>query len=412
MRRKQNNAPKRMKCHMTKLGLALIIASTSNISIADEDFYDRFEFSGFARVIGGYLDTNKAEYEGYSNSLSLEEQTLVALQSDVRITNSLSVSAQLLAHSGSERDTGIEWLYLTYEPNQNWRFKLGKLRTPFFRYSDVIDVGFAYPWITPPQQIYSGFLFSNYEGASGSYNFNIDDINIEVEAYYGVYNGTFDRAGEEIAIDVDEIKGIILGLNKGNFSARISSIQSSDFFADIPGFNDFANAIEFAGYPENAESLRFNADATAYQANLNYDTLDYFLAAEFIKIDSDLLSVPQLDAYYLTAGYNFYPFQVHATYSSSDSANNVAENLIPKGTDVQLTQLSFAYDAITQNLPLYDLNSVSLGARWDFRHNMSAKAEVTFLDGEPNQNSFYSQISDETFDRKATLYQFGVEWIF
>lgn len=381
-------------------------------SWAATDLSDRIEFSGFGRIVGGYLDESGAEYEGYSNSPSFSEQSLFALQSDVTITDDLNFSVQLLAHSSDERESGIEWMYLSYEPNQNWRFKLGKLRTPFFRYSDVIDVGFAYPWITPPQQIYSGLLFSNYEGASGTYSFNYESTNFDIEVYYGDYSGEFTRADEKTAIEVNEIKGLIFSLNNGNLNTRISVIQSSDFYADLPGFEEFADGLEFAGFAENAESLRFNGDATAYQANINYDTLDYFVAAEWVKIKSDLLAVPQLDAYYFSAGYNFYPFQAHVTYSVSDSSYNTPENMIPKGIDPQLNQLSFAYDQITQNLPIYSLNSISLGLRWDFRYNMSAKAELTFLKGEPGQNSYFSEISDPNFNRKATLYQIGLEWVF
>lgn len=389
-----------------------IIALVSMPSWAETDLADRVEFSGFGRIVAGYLDESSASYEGYSNEVDFSQQSLFALQTDIRITDNLSLSAQLLAHSNIDRESGIEWLYLSYQPNQNWNFKAGKLRTPFFRYSDVIDVGFIYPWLTPPQQIYSGFLFSNYDGATATYKFNLDNLNFEVEAYYGVYEGEFDRAGSKVPFDVDEIKGLIFSLNSGNLNVRVSAIQSSDFYADIPGFTEFADALEFAGFKENAESFRFNGNATAYQASVNYDTLDYFVAAEWVKIDSDLFAVPQLEAYYLTAGYNFYPFQAHITYSVSDSSSNTTPNLIPKGVAPQLDQLSYAYDQITGNLPLFSLDSVSLGLRWDFRHNMSMKAELTFLDGEPEQNSFFSSIEDPNFDRKATLYQLGLEWVF
>jgi hypothetical protein len=376
------------------------------------DISDRVEISGFGRVMAGYLDEKSAEFEGYSNHLSFSQQSLLALQADATITDSLSLSGQLLAHTADDRDSGLEWLYLNYEPNQNWRFKAGKLRTPFFRYTDVIDVGFSYPWITPPQQVYGGFFFSNYEGATATHIFHVGDINFDVEGYYGVFKGEFSREGQSVQIDIDEIKGLILSVNKGNLSVRISAMQSSDFDANVPAFTQFADSLELAGFKDNADSLRFDGEATGYQASVNYDHLDYFIAAEWVKITSDLFVVPELDGYYLSAGYNFSTFQAHATFSNSTSSYNTSENLIPKGVSPQLDQLSFAYDQVTSNLPLYDLDSISFGIRWDFLHNMSAKAEITFLKGEPGKNSFYSEINDPAFDREATLYQFGVEWIF
>ncbi|MFW8591010.1 hypothetical protein ACOI22_09430 [Glaciecola sp. 2405UD65-10] len=392
------------------IAVAILLASFS--ANAENNFADRFTFSGFGQVVAGYLDESDADYQGYSNSVYLGEQSLFAVQADFTFNSSLSVSGQLLAHSASDRDSGVEWLYLNYEPSANWRFKLGKLRTPFFRYSDVIDVGFAYPWISAPQQVYSGFLFSNYEGASATYLRSYKDYNFEIEAYYGVYSGSFSRAGEDTPFDVDEIKGLIFSVNHGNLNMRISTIESSDFDAEIPDFDGFADILEISGFIDNANAFRFDGKATAYQANINYDTLDYFAAAEAIKITSDVLAVPELTAYYATAGYNFHPFQVHITYSTSKSSYNVPENQIPVGIAPQIDQLSYAYDLITSSLPLYNLDSVTFGARWDVRHNIALKAELTLLYGEDGEGSFYSNITDEGFDRKSRLYQLGVEWYF
>lgn len=394
------------------LAVTALISLVALPTIALSETSERLEFSGFGRVVGGYLDEESATYEGYSDSFSFTQQSLFALQSDLTITDTLSLSVQLLAHSSEARESGVEWLYLNYEPNQNWRFKIGKLRTPFFRYSDVIDVGFAYPWIMPPQQVYSGFLFSNYEGVTGIFRFNIDQINFEIEAYSGVYDGDFKRANEKINVDIDEINGIIFRLQSGNLSARVSATQSSDIFADVPEFEQLANAIENAGFIQNAETLRFNGKATVYQANINYDTLDYFVAAEFVKISSDLIVIPAIDSYYVSAGYNFNQFQTHLTYSVSESSYDKAENFIPKGVNPGLTQLSFAYDQVTGNLPRYSLDSITVGIRWDFRHDMAAKAEVTFLEGKPDENSFFAEINDPNFNRKATLYQVALELVF
>jgi hypothetical protein len=398
------------------LSKGLLLASLLTLialpSKAESEFQERFDFSGFGRIVGGYLDDDGASYEGYTNKVSFSTQSLFALQTDVKITDKIRLSAQLLGHTNDDRESGLEWLYFSYEPNRNWLFKAGKLRTPFFRYSDVADVGFSYPWITLPQQIYGGFLFSNYDGASATYRFSVKRFNFEIEGYYGVYEGEFDRAGIKTSFDVDEIKGLILSFNSGNLSARISTIQSSDFYADIPGFTELANAFKFAGFEENAEAFSFDGSANAYQMSINYDTLDYFVAAEWARTASDLIAVPQIEGYYLTAGYNFYPYQAHITYASSSSTSNAAPNAIPKGLNPQLDALSFTYDQIITNLPLYGLDSVTLGLRWDFRHNMSLKTEITFLNGEPEQNSFFSSIEDPDFDRDATLYQLSVEWIF
>jgi len=379
---------------------------------ASDEFTDRFEFSGFGRIVAGYLDESNASYNGYSNEISITEQSLFALQSDVTITDTLRLSAQLLAHSDDNRESGLEWFYLNYEPNQNWRFKLGKLRTPFFRYSDVIDVGFSYPWITPPLQVYNGFLFSNYEGVSATYRFNYSEKNFEIEAYYGSYDGEYVRGENKADIEVDQTKGILFSVDSGNLAMRFSVTEFSDLFAEVPAVNQLALALSRAGFADNAESLSFDGKARTYQASISYDTLDYFAAAEWTQIRSDVNLIPAVESYYLSLGYNFFPFQTHITYASSNNTNDFAANTVPVGIASQLDQLSYAYDQFTSSFSTYPLNSVTLGIRWDFQHNMALKADVSFLNGQKDQDSFFTDISDSSFDRQATLYQFGVEWFF
>ena len=93
------------------------------------------------------------------NSISIDNESLIGLQADYQIIDDLAITGQLIGHSGNKRDSGIEWLYLTYTPSNTLKFKLGKQRTPFLSYSDVIDVGYAYPWATLPQQTYPRHFF-------------------------------------------------------------------------------------------------------------------------------------------------------------------------------------------------------------------------------------------------------------
>ena len=69
---------------------------------------DKVHFSGFARLVGGYLDDKHAIYQGYDDSIGFGEHSLFALQTDVDFSAKLSFTAQLLAHSSSTRDSGLE----------------------------------------------------------------------------------------------------------------------------------------------------------------------------------------------------------------------------------------------------------------------------------------------------------------
>ena len=162
---------------------------------------ERIRFSGFARLVGDYLDDGDANYQGYDNAISFGQHSLFALQTDVQLTETLSFTTQLLAHASAGRDSGVEWAYLTWRPAKRWRFKAGKLRTPLYLHSDTIDVGFSYPWILPPQPVYTPYAPNDFTGLSAAYQFNIREWGIEPKAYWGRFEGAVGVL-DEFPVDV------------------------------------------------------------------------------------------------------------------------------------------------------------------------------------------------------------------
>ncbi|MEC8227713.1 MAG: hypothetical protein VX066_03280, partial [Pseudomonadota bacterium] len=165
------------------------------------------EISGFGKVVGGYLDDPDLAYQGYEDELSFDSQSLAAIQVDWQVMPKLSVTTQLLAHSNKNRESGVEWLYLTYEVDDQWQIRLGKQRTPFFRYSDVLNVGFAYHWVTPPQQLYNGVLFPTYDGLNVKYRFGTQDVQASLEGYWGEFNDEYNIANLTIQPDIKNFHG-------------------------------------------------------------------------------------------------------------------------------------------------------------------------------------------------------------
>ncbi|MDM7860983.1 hypothetical protein QTP81_10275 [Alteromonas sp. ASW11-36] len=392
-----------------KLVLAGILFASSTTIAADDS--NNFDVSGFARVVAGYLDESKASYEGYDDSLSLSEQSLLGVQAEYSFNEQLSVAAQLLAHSGDSRDSGVEWLYLRYEPSPNWRFKLGRLRTPIFQYSDILDVGFAYPWITPPQQIYSAYLFSNYEGATATYRQYYSGFNFDFEVFLGMFDETENYAGLIVPVKADPLAGFVFKSRHDAVQLHASYIRTNDFSTVVAEFDQFANILRSAGFQESADSLALKGRVEVMLGGLNYDSVDYFASTEWMRISSDVLLVPKTDSFYVTVGANLAPFQVHFTYASSSAEYDTIENEVPLGINPQLDALHFQYDTFIDNLPLDTLDSATVGVRYDLNSSVALKADVSWLDTKPDERGFFV-INDASFDREAVLYQIAVEWVF
>ena len=374
---------------------------------------EAIRFSGFARLIGGYLDEERATYLDYDDSIDFGQHSLFALQADVDFSEQFSFTTQLLAHTSHRRDSGLEWAYLSYRPTKNWQFKAGKLRAPFFMHSDTLDVGFAYPWIAPPQQVYVPYLFPDYTGLSAAWQYNIQDWGIEAEAYWGRFDGDVTVGGAQLGVKVDDLSGLVLELQRGNLRLRASYHRGDmEGSSSLPRTTAFARQLRGLGFERSANSLNPDGAFSFFQAAVSYDELDYFLKAEWMTIDSEAPAIFRRDGYYLSGGYTFHPITVHATFAELRAATLRPIDEIPAGVS-QLNRLRSTYTRAFNIFARNDnLQSLSVGLRWDLNPSLALKAEWLHLDGERNQRSFFNFDPAADFDRKANLFLFAVEWIF
>ncbi len=372
---------------------------------------DKLELSGFARAVGGKLDTNLATYEGYDSGVSFSEKSLIAVQADYGFSSTLSASVQFLLHTDQDRKSGVEWLYLTYAPVEDWQFNVGRLRTPFLKYSDVIDVGFAYPWINAPQQLYSSYIFSQYEGANSRYRATYGDAVVDFEVYYGRYKDDIISNGVDVEVKLDELYGGVVELNYGGFQLRTAIISGPKVETTIDEVEPLIQGLRAAGFDDIAERFDINDSANAVLLGASYDTLSWYVSGEWMKISSDIDVLANLESFYVSYGYYYESVLFHLTYASSNQSVNIVDNTIPVGVTPELDLLYYSVEALNAFLPTDDLDTWTLGARWDVKTNLALKGEISFLDGKEGKTSFFD-VEEQSFDRNATLYQVALEWVF
>jgi len=371
---------------------------------------DKLELSGFTRVVLGYLDDSDASYLGYENNFSLSQQSLIAIQADYQILDNLSLTGQVIGHSGKERDSGVEWLYLTYNPNRFSQIKVGRQRTPFFNYSDVIDVGFSYPWITLPQQVYSSIFFSTFDGILAGYEWNVNGVVINAEAFWGSFNGDVVTSGNEVNANINDLQGAILNLTYDNFNFR-TAYHRTDAFIKLDDLTGFRNVLDLSGFTESAESLNPDGEIEFFQIGASYENLDYFVRTEVTKIKAESRVVPTIDSFFIAAGYNFFPYTSYISYGKTNSRYGDPVNDIPLGINDQLNELSFGYDFVFSQLAYDTSESITIGTRWDWKSNVAIKVEATWIKTEQGSTANFAVLNPQ-FDRKAPLYQLALEWVF
>lgn len=378
---------------------------------ADDSKYPEFTFSGFGQLVVGQLDEKHAEYLDYDSSISLEQQSLAGLQGAVYFNPDFSINAQIIGYANEKKSSGIEWLYLNYQPTDNFQIKLGKNKTPFFNYSDVENVGFSYHWTTPPQQTYSSYMFESFDGIFVRYDIPNDYLALSAEAYWGRFDDDYYIGDDQVDVSVDDLAGLIVNGNLNNFNFRFSMHRGDGHVAE-QRLDDFTMALRLANFNEMANQLAVDGEFKFYQWSLGYEGLDYFVKAEFTKTMPEVFLVPEIRSNYISAGYLFNQFTLHLTYAASDVEYDDPDNQIPLGIAPQLDALHYGYEQLLDNFSRDNLTSINVGARWDWRTNIAFKFDVTFLNAKDNQNGFFTDIDRSQFDYSSVLTQIAVTWVF
>jgi hypothetical protein len=228
---------------MLKTTVALIVTTLyCSTAIAD------IQFSGYGSIIAGktlgtvndplnpgqqrdeILTADFYDVGQYSNDLTFNAESLFALQAVADIGMDFSVTAQLVAKGVDDFKPEFDWYYLTYKANSSLTLMAGRRNIPMYYFSEYSEVGYAYPWMRPPSNLY-WWQVTQYNGFSALYDFEWGDYSNTLTVFYG-NEYSYDNAEMKYynklyggnARQVDELWTDILGMNwkisGDNFDAR------------------------------------------------------------------------------------------------------------------------------------------------------------------------------------------------
>lgn len=396
-------------CHLTKYSRLLICIPIlfSPFSFAADEI--ETELSGFGRITMGYLDKSQVAYQDYTNELSIEPQSVLGLQGTAKYGDKLRVTALGMVSHELDWEANLEWLYVGYRPIKNLDLKFGRMHTPFYQISDSIDVGYSYHWVMPPPEVYRASQVPYFEGASIQYGFNLSDLFITTEAYYGSFDGDIRTGDTKQALDVEDLQGYILGIRWDNFTFR-GSYHFADVSFDPPQqVAQLQAGLALEGYSQTAAALDSKGKPSFIQFGLNYHGLNYFAWAEWTKIDTEQSLYVGSEGQYIGFGRYIGAYTLFLTYAKlADQAPNKVTGEIPQSD----TASFFGYQAVVDGLPRSDLESISLSARWEYSSQVAVKGEYKYLQESRDSSTAFdaAQGVDESGD--SSLYLISLEWIF
>ena len=391
------------------LATAILLALGATSAFADT------RINGFASINAGVMMDEDTSLFGYSDQISFKPESLFALQLSSDLGDGLSATAQIMARGKDDYQTEFEWAYLSYEISDSTQINAGKLRIPFYRYSDFLDVGYAYTWARPPQTVYN-LVFSTFDGLSIVNNHTIGDWDSTVQAVYGSYDGSVDLVSDYDPASLENIFGVNWTLTYDWFTARAvymfadtsisfeneTTVGVDDGTGTLVDTQLLNTSIDAVGgfFPEVADQLIVEDDfGSFFGLGFSVDYNNILVDAEFTKVEVEESIVSTQEQYYVSVGYRFDSVTVYAITEHSEAEND--DSYVSKLPAIPAIQQGFTQLLQSQN---EEIDGLTLGLRYNFHPAAALKVDYTTYD------TLVPSVSSESVESSAL--SVGVNLVF
>jgi len=335
----------------------------------------RVHVNGFMTAAVSMADDNIGGTYDIQNKPSFAGDSKMGLQFNYKMDDKADATVQLLARSrgqslGNSSDpwqVSAEWAYLGYQVTDDLKVRMGRLRIPFYMYSETLDVGYTYPWVRPPMEMYVTAITS-YNGADMLYKFSTGSMNHTLQLFTGASSSTATYGNNDTveAVDIQDMAGINLTSSVGSWTFRAMAThlsingdvaQRADTVFDagtlagvdpttdlnpfvpgtqtLPGMGGFdsCDMVDIDPTPGTTYRclpggyLHKTGDDTFdyYSLGTQYDDGSLFVIAEVAKAKTDRARIFS-DAVqgYVTAGYRMGSWTPYATYAHTYDTESTA----------------------------------------------------------------------------------------
>ena len=153
------------------------------------DDLSRVKFQSFLSAGLSYNDEENGldhRFFGFNENADFNSDGVLGLQIDFRINNKAKTVVQIVGNAWDQWDPNIQWAYLAYDVTDQFSVRAGRMRLPFYLYSESLDVGYSYPWVRPPMTLYTPEI-ANYDGFDATYWIRSGDVSHRISAFVGGY---------------------------------------------------------------------------------------------------------------------------------------------------------------------------------------------------------------------------------
>ena len=280
-------------------------------------------FNGFGTVgvthLGGEDDGRSYGINGQTNdSWRGDQLSKFGAQLSYGLTDSVGVTVQATAKAQQDEwKANLEWAYLSWQTTDQLMLRAGRLRSPVYMYSESLDVGYSYPWLRLPDEVYSQVQVTNYEGLDAVYTVPLSYGSVTFQLAGGqAKNRDYYAYDDQFDIDYDKLFGASISLATNQFGTLRIGYVEADITTDINGtVNNY-----LTGNPnDNLSLLVLDKEKGKFTSiGYQYDNGTWVSNNEWTSrmIENDGLEA--IDSFYLMGGRRFGDFLPHVTYAQLD----------------------------------------------------------------------------------------------
>lgn len=355
-----------------------------------------FAISGFGTVGAVHSSEHQADYTnspwykpsgaGYSQNWSAGVDSRLALQLDAKFTPQLSAVVQAvsqLRYDNSYMPT-LEWANIKYDFTSDFSARLGRIVMSTFLASDYRNVGYAYPWVRPPLDVYNMMPVNTNDGADASYRLHFGEVTNTVQGFYGVDNLKSPGNAFHPAVSNNPARNSWAVFDTTESGPAIFRLAYQHSNLSLDGVNAFFDQFKQFGTQGINLANRYGAykvPVLFWGASASYDPGRWFLMGEWGKSKIQPSFMGGQRAWYVSSGYRTGNFTPYAAYTESKKLSNISD----PGLNLGLVNPFLAGYAAGLNAGLNGFlkpatgKTITLGCRWDFMKNTDLKLQYEHI---------------------------------
>lgn len=340
---------------MKLLPLAICLASAPVFALEQGEY--RLNYFGTVGIthLGGEDQGRSYGVSGQTtDSWRGDQLSKFGAQLTYGLTDTLGVTLQATAKPlQDEWQANLEWAYLSWQANDQLMVRAGRLRSPVYMYSESLDVGFSYPWLRLPDEVYSQVQLTNYEGADVVYTLPLSYGSVTFQVAAGqAKNRDYFAYDDLFSIDYGKLFGANVSLATNDYGTFRVGYVEADISTTVDG------VVNAFGTPTYLQLLELKKDKGKFTSiGYQYDNGTWLTANEWTTRVTENDNNASIDSFYLMGGRRFGDFLAHVTYAQLDENEgrqnswtlglnyNIAPTVVLK-TEYKRVDTSGGYDGV------------------------------------------------------------------